>query len=103
MTRLEQLQAFLSEEPNDPFLKYAIATEYKSMNDLEKALETFQSLIEAHPDYVPTYYHLGKVLEELNRNEEAVRVYEKGIQVAMQMKDHHAARELREALQQLTF
>ncbi len=103
MTRLEQLQAFLSEEPNDPFLKYAIATEYKSMNDLEKAIETFQSLVEANPDYVPTYYHLGKSLEELNRTDEAIEVYEMGIQIAMKMKDHHAARELREALQQLTF
>lgn len=103
MTRLEQLQAFLQEEPNDPFLKYAIATEYKSMNELEKALQSFQSLVEAHPDYVPTYYHLGKTLEELDRNEEAIQVYEKGIQMAIQMKDRHAERELREALQQLIF
>lgn len=103
MTRLEQLQAFLLEEPNDPFLKYAIATEYKSMNELEKALQSFQNLLEAHPNYVPTYYHLGKTLEELNRNEEAIQVYEHGIQMAIQMKDRHAERELREALQQLIF
>ncbi len=103
MNRLEQLQDFLKEDPNDPFLKYAIATEYKSMNELEKALITFQSLMEAHPNYVPTYYHLGKTLEALNRNEEAIEIYEKGITIAMQMKDMHAARELREALQQLTF
>jgi len=103
MTRLEQLLHFLEQEPNDPFLIYAIATEYKSMNELEKALTTFQSLMENHPEYVPTYYHLGKTLEALNRNEEAIEVYEKGIAVAMKMKDQHSARELREALQQLTF
>jgi tetratricopeptide (TPR) repeat protein len=103
MTRLEQLLHFLEQEPNDPFLIYAIATEYKSMNELEKALMTFQSLMENHPEYVPTYYHLGKTLEALNRNEEAIEVYEKGIAVAMKMKDQHSARELREALQQLTF
>ncbi len=103
MTRLEQLYEFLKQEPNDPFIKYAIATEYKSMNELEKALETFQSLLATDPNYVPTYYHLGKTLEALNRNEEAIEIYEKGIVVAMQMKDHHSARELREALQQLIF
>jgi tetratricopeptide (TPR) repeat protein len=103
MTRLEQLQSFLEEDPNDPFLKYAIATEYKSMNKLEEALACFYSLLETNPDYVATYYHLGKTLETLNRNEEAIKIYEQGIQVAMKMKDHHSARELREALQQLTF
>lgn len=101
--RLQQLFQFLIQEPNDPFLLYAIATEYKAMNELHKALDTFLTLLQNQPDYLPTYYHLAKTYEQLGKDEEAIAIYQKGIALALQQKDHHTARELQEALQQLTF
>lgn len=101
--RLQQLLQFLQQEPNDPFLLYAIATEYKAMNDLQKALETYLTLLQSQPDYLPTYYHLAKTYEQLGQEEEAINIYQRGIALALQQKDHHTARELQEALQQLTF
>ncbi|HCN82510.1 MAG TPA: tetratricopeptide repeat protein, partial [Sphingobacteriaceae bacterium] len=57
--RLEKLLEFIKNEPGDPFLKYALATEYLRLDDPDKALQYYQDLITNHKEYVGTYYHLG--------------------------------------------
>lgn len=92
--RLQKLLQFLENEPNDPFLKYAIATEYNNINDAENSLKYFEDLIANHRNYVGTYYHLGKLYESLNRKEEAIKIYKEGMQVARTANDNHAFSEL---------
>ena len=94
INRLERLQEFLNNEPNDPFLKYALATEYLRLNNPEKALWFFLDLVDKHIDYVGTYYHLGKLYEQISQPKEALATYEKGIAVAKKIKDQHALNEL---------
>ena len=98
--RLEQLFSFLKEDPSDPFLLYAIATEYRT-EDTPKALEYYEQLLRDHPDYVGTYYHAGKVYEELNRKPEAEATYKKGMATARQQGQLHAASELQGAYNKL--
>lgn len=92
--RLQKLLDFLENEPNDPFLKYAIATEYLSQNDLNKALFYFDDLLTQHPDYVGTYYHAGRLYERLDRKSEAVEIYQNGMKIARKAGDNHAYSEL---------
>ncbi|WP_026904865.1 tetratricopeptide repeat protein [Pedobacter glucosidilyticus] len=94
INRLERLLEFFNNEPNDPFLKYALATEYVRLNNEDLALKFYLDLVNNHEDYVGTYYHLGKLYESLNQKEEALKTYEKGIQVARKIKDQHALNEL---------
>ncbi|TKB97766.1 tetratricopeptide repeat protein [Pedobacter cryophilus] len=94
VNRLERLLEFHENEPNDPFLKYALATEYLRLNNHEKALWFYLELVNKHTDYVGTYYHLGKLYEVLQQPEEALKVYEQGIAVAKKIKDQHALNEL---------
>ncbi len=94
INRLEKLHDFLGNEPNDPFLKYALATEYLRLNNHEKALWFYEDLVKNHEDYVGTYYHLGKLYEQLNKQHDAIIIYEKGITVARKIKDQHALNEL---------
>ncbi len=96
-TRIEKLLEFLAKEPGDPFLKYALATEYVSMNDTGTALTYYEDLIQNHPDYVGTYYHLAKLYEALGRSEDAVSTYRKGMQTARNARDQHAFSELQAA------
>lgn len=95
--RLQKLLDFLKNEPNDPFLKYALATEYLKANDLDKALRYFEDLILNHSDYVGTYYHLGKLYESLERKTEAIMTYQKGMEVSRKKGDMHAYSELQAA------
>jgi len=95
--RLQQLIEFLKESPGDAFLMYALATEYLKLGHTDDALRRFETLVEEHPDYVGTYYHLGKLYEALGRQAEAVAIYEKGMQAARNKRDMHALSELQGA------
>lgn len=96
-TRLVKLLEFLESDPNDPFVLYALATEYNSSNDVEKAMEYYLILIASHPDYVGTYYHLGKLYEKIGKGDEAISIYQKGMAVARGKGDMHAFSELQGA------
>ncbi len=92
--RLQKLLNFLENEPNDPFLKYALATEYLNANEQEKAIQYYEDLLQNHPDYVGTYYHAGKLYEQLDRKTDAISTYLRGMEVARSAKDMHAFSEL---------
>ena len=94
MNRLEKLLEFIQNEPNDEFLKYALATEYLRLNNTEKALSYYEDLVNNHPNYTGTYYHLGKLYEALNRKQDAIDIYEKGMQITKEKRDNHAFSEL---------
>jgi tetratricopeptide (TPR) repeat protein len=96
-TRLTKLLAFLATEPNDPFILYALATEYKSLNDTEKAFYYYLKLVGEHPLYVGTYYHLGKLYEKEQQMEKAIETYQLGMVNARKKGDTHAFSELQGA------
>lgn len=95
--RLEKLQEFLKETPRDPFLIYGIALEYNNL-DKKEAENYFIKLLTEFPNYLPTYYHAGKLKEEFNNFEEAIAIYKKGIELAQEKGDKHAKAELETAL-----
>ena len=96
-TRLVKLLEFLESDPNDSFILYALATEYNSLNDIENAFKYYLVLINQHPDYVGTYYHLGKLYEKENQKDKAIAIYQKGMQTARTKRDMHALSELQGA------
>lgn len=101
-SRIEQLQRFVNEDPTDPFNLYALGLEYQKI-DVDKAMDIFRRLLNEHGEYVPTYYHLGKLYHVLRENKLALQVFEQGIEVATKKKDAKALRELQAARQELLF
>jgi len=55
---------FLEASPDDSFLLFAIAKEHEKAGATDEALEYYLKLTATDPDYVGTYYHLGKLYEE---------------------------------------
>jgi tetratricopeptide (TPR) repeat protein len=94
ISRLDKLLEFIKNEPDDEFLKYALATEYLRLNQADKALSYYEDLVNNHPGYTGTYYHLGKLYEALNRKEEAISTYEKGMEITKAKRDNHSFSEL---------
>jgi tetratricopeptide (TPR) repeat protein len=94
INRLDKLLEFIKNEPNDEFLKYALATEYLRLNQVDKALGYYEDLVNNYPQYSGTYYHLGKLYEALDRKDDAVRTYEKGMEITKAKRDNHAFSEL---------
>lgn len=95
--RLKQLQNLLEDSPNDSFLLYAIAKELENLERTNEALQGYQQLTELHPDYVGTYYHYAKLLEEQEDMDKALAVYDKGMLIARKLGDQHAFGELSNA------
>lgn len=98
--RLEQLFNFLEQAPNDSFTIYSIAYEYLSQNQLQEAISYFFKLKALDPDYTGLYYHLGKTLEKQEKLDDAIKIYQEGVAVALKNKDRNAHRELLNALNQ---
>lgn len=93
-TRLEQLMDFLEGSPGDAFILFALAKEYENLDNLPKALEYYQLLEKDQPDYVGTYYHLGKLYEKMEEAAKAFQTYKDGMQIAKKAGDQHAFSEL---------
>jgi len=92
--RLKQLLGFLEDQKDDSFILFAIAKEYESMQEHEKAEERYKYLQSIDPKYVGLYYHLGQLQEELEKPDEALVTYNEGIAIAKEVKDQHALSEL---------
>jgi tetratricopeptide (TPR) repeat protein len=94
MERLQQLMQFLEENPTDSFLQYAIAMEHVKRCEYEEGLKYFENLIKSEPNYIGTYYHLGKLYQKLQRRDDAENCYTRGLVVAKKLNDQHAHSEL---------
>lgn len=95
-SRLDQLLAFYADDPHDPFILYALATEYLP-TDPEKAKTYYETLLRDHANYVGTYYHAAKLYDQLGLKDEAEQVYKKGLKVSRQEGNMHAFAELQQA------
>ena len=94
--RVEQLLKFLQEEPNDPFLLYALAVEYTD-REPEEAMRYFEKLLREHETYTATYYHAAALYSSLGTIEKAREIYLKGIEICEKQGKIHALTELRTA------
>jgi len=101
--RIEKLKEFLKINPADSFVQHALALEHIKLGDDEQARALFEELLNRQPDYVGSYYHLAKLLERNGKTEEAISVYEKGMEETKKVGDNHAFGELRGAYEELTF
>lgn len=98
MNRKELLLDLLRENPNDAFACYALALEYKKEKLPGKARELLEQLRKEHPDYLATYYQLGKLIEDDGDEERALQVYKDGLHLAIRLHDLKTRSELEEAI-----
>ncbi|MDQ6755502.1 MAG: tetratricopeptide repeat protein, partial [Bacteroidota bacterium] len=80
MDRIEKLKEYLRTNDKDSFLQHALALEYIKTGNDNEAEKLFKEILRREPTYVGTYYHLAKLLEGNNRTEEAIKIYEKGME-----------------------
>ena len=103
MDRIDKIRDFLEKQPDDSFLQHALALELIKLGQDAEAERLFRRILDKEPEYIGSYYHLGKLLERRGDNDGAIAIYEKGMAVTKQAGDNHAFGELRGALEDLTF
>jgi tetratricopeptide (TPR) repeat protein len=98
MSRIEMLQGFIAQRPNDPFPRYALALELKNAARLDEARDVFEALMNAHPAYTAAYLHAGNTFIAMGRTADARAIYVRGIEACLRAGDAHARGELEGAL-----
>jgi Tfp pilus assembly protein PilF len=94
MDRLEQILAFLQEQPDDSFLRYALAQEYAKRENWALAEENYQHLLNADPEYLATYYHLALLYRSQGKTEQAKELLDDGIDRAKAAREQHTLSEM---------
>jgi len=103
MEKIGQLKDFLSKDPEDSFLKHALALEYIKLGDDRAARSLFEQILYQNPGYVGSYYHLAKLLERTGEGSLAIEWYEKGMKMARAANDDHTYNELQAAYEDLAY
>ena len=96
--RMRQLRQMLQRQPDDPFLLYGMAMEYKKADQPDKALEYFGEVLRRDPNYCYAYYQRAQVHEALGDAEAAKRALREGLEAADRTGDGHARSEIEAAL-----
>ena len=101
--RLEKLQEMLAETPQDIFLNYALAMEYKGLSQFDNALKQLNTVFLLDENHVPTLYQLGVFWMEKSESEKALLYLEKGLQIAKQKKDLKTANEFQALIDEILY
>lgn len=98
LSRIDMLMNLLEKEPKDIFLNYALAVEFVAEKKYVDAEKQFLYTMKLDNAYLPCYYQLGQTLEKLNKQNEALEYYKKGIDLAKQQNNKKTLNELNEAV-----
>ncbi|HEY4209569.1 MAG TPA: tetratricopeptide repeat protein [Puia sp.] len=101
MDRIEKLKEFLQADPNDAFVKHALALEYSKLGEYGAARKLWEEVLERDPAYVASYYHLGKLLEQMGEKDMAIQWYRRGIEEARKAGEKRTYNELQAAYDDL--
>lgn len=101
MSRRAKLEAMLTDDPGDVFLRYALALELEKEGDLEGSLARLAELQRSEPPYVPAFFMAAQQLVRAGRIAEARTALRDGIDHARQQGNSHAAGEMSELLASL--
>lgn len=101
MNPIAQLEAYLAEDPEDAFTRFALAMEYAKVGRTDEALAIYRGLVEGKVAYLGAWYHLGKLYEATGRRKEALKAYADGMMWAGSMGETHTYNELMAAKTEL--
>jgi Tfp pilus assembly protein PilF len=101
MDRMEKLKEFLKDNPEDAFVKHAMALEYIKSGDDAAARGLLEEILGADPSYTGSYYQLAKLLERNGQKESAIGWYKKGMVAAKAAGEKRTYHELQTGLEDL--
>jgi tetratricopeptide (TPR) repeat protein len=101
MSRLAQIETMLTKDPDDVFLNFSLAMEFRASGEIDRALAQFDRVIALDPGYLAAYMRKGEVLMKEKQFDTARATLEQGIAVAKQQGDNHMVDNINEMLEML--
>lgn len=93
-SRVEMFSKLLDRDPENPMVLYSLGSELFKEERYEEAQERLRKAVENKPDYSVAYRTLGRVLYELEDDEEALRVFDRGREIAQGNGDLQTVKEI---------
>jgi tetratricopeptide (TPR) repeat protein len=101
LDRIATLRILAEAEPGDPTTWFLLGRELLALPSPAEAADSFRRAIQADPDYTAAYRQLGNALEACGQLDEAVAIYQKGIEVAGRTHDLQAGKEMNAFLKRI--
>lgn len=99
--RITLFQQALAYSPDDPLGNYGLGSALLELRRHAEAIEPLQRTINAQPGHSVAHLMLGKAFEAVGEKENAISIYEKGIQVAASKGDRMPLDEMQQRLSRL--
>lgn len=93
-SRVEMFSKLLDRDPENPMVLYSLGSELFKEERFEEARNHLSKAVENKPDYSVAYRALGRSLYELGEDEEALRVFERGREIAQSNGDLQTVKEI---------
>ncbi len=81
LKRKEKILEMLVQSPDDEFLNYALAMEFKSEQNLEQAIVFFEKCIKINSNHTASMYQLALIFEEKGEIDKVLALLEGGINI----------------------
>jgi tetratricopeptide (TPR) repeat protein len=91
---ISSLEKLLGTPRDGALLRYSLGLEYAKAGNRERAAGYFRDAVERDPLYSAAWKLLGNTLKDLNRPEEALQAYRRGIEAAGKKGDRQAEKEM---------
>ena len=101
MSMIENLEKMLAAGQDSALLRYSLGTAYQKAGELEQARTHLARAVDQDATYSAAWKAYGKVLAEVGLADDAISVFEEGIEVAERRGDIQAAKEMKVFLKRL--
>ena len=99
--KISMFKQVLEIDPVDQVANFGLGSVYHDLKRYEEALPPLQTVVKEYKDYSAAYVLLGKTMEKLSRQGEAIQTYREGIAVASKKGDLMPLKEMQQKLNQL--
>ena len=99
--KISMFKQVLEIDPVDQVANFGLGSVYHDLKRYEEALPPLQTVVKEYKDYSAAYVLLGKTMEKLSRQDEAIQTYREGIAIASKKGDLMPLKEMQQKLNQL--
>jgi len=99
--KISMFKQVLEIDPVDQVANFGLGSVYHDLKRYKEALPPLQTVVKEYKDYSAAYVLLGKTMEKLSRQDEAIQTYREGIAVASKKGDLMPLKEMQQKLNQL--
>ncbi len=92
-SRIDELKAFLESDPDDSQARFLLGYEYNRQKQYEDAVAVLTRCVQIAPSNAAAWKQLGDAYRSLNRKEDALSAYQRGMEAGKNIGNAHTARE----------